>query len=38
MKSFKSVFSGIVIAILFLGSSDIYVVDERQKAILFQLG
>ncbi|MBL8501672.1 MAG: protease modulator HflC [Nitrosomonas sp.] len=38
MKSFTSVFSGIVIAIFFLGSSAIYVVDERQQAILFQLG
>ncbi|MBK7493718.1 MAG: protease modulator HflC [Nitrosomonas sp.] len=38
MKSFTSVFSGIVIAISFLGSSAIYVVDERQQAILFQLG
>lgn len=38
MKSFTSVFSGIVIAIFFLGSSAIYIVDERQQAILFQLG
>jgi membrane protease subunit HflC len=38
MKSFTSVFSGIVIAIFFLGSAVIYIVDERQQAILFQLG
>ncbi|ALQ51505.1 protease modulator HflC [Nitrosomonas ureae] len=38
MKSFTSVFSGIIIAIFFLGSSAIYIVDERQQAILFQLG
>lgn len=38
MKSFTSIFSGIVIAVFFLGSSAIYVVDERQQAILFQLG
>ncbi|MBS0298872.1 MAG: protease modulator HflC [Gammaproteobacteria bacterium] len=38
MKSFTSVLSGIVIAIFFLGSSAIYIVDERQQAILFQLG
>ena len=38
MKSFTSIFSGIVIAIFFLGSSAIYIVDERQQAILFQLG
>lgn len=38
MKKFTSVFSGIIIAIFFLGSSAIYIVDERQQAILFQLG
>lgn len=38
MKSFTSVLSGIAIAIFFLGSSAIYIVDERQQAILFQLG
>lgn len=38
MKSFTTVFSGIIIAIFFLGSSAIYIVDERQQAILFQLG
>jgi len=38
MKNFTSVFLGIIIAIFFLGSSAIYIVDERQQAILFQLG
>ncbi|MBA3756197.1 MAG: protease modulator HflC [Nitrosomonas sp.] len=38
MKNLTSAFSGIVIAIFFLGSSAIYIVDERQQAILFQLG
>lgn len=38
MKSLASVLSGIVIIAFFLGSSTIYIVDERQQAILFQLG
>jgi len=38
MKNFTSVFSGIIIAVFFLGSSAIYIVDQRQQAILFQLG
>ncbi|MBP6058615.1 MAG: protease modulator HflC [Nitrosomonas sp.] len=38
MKNLTSAFSGIIIAIFFLGSSAIYIVDERQQAILFQLG
>lgn len=38
MKNFTSIFSGVLIAIFFLGSSAIYIVDERQQAILFQLG
>ena len=38
MKNFTSVFSGIIIALFFLGSSAIYIVDQRQQAILFQLG
>ncbi|UJP04389.1 MAG: protease modulator HflC [Nitrosomonas sp.] len=38
MKNFVSAFS-IVIAVIFMaGSSAIYIVDERQQAILFQLG
>ena len=38
MKNFMSTFSIIIAAIFFLGSSAIYIVDERQQAILFQLG
>ncbi|MBX3616368.1 protease modulator HflC [Nitrosomonas sp.] len=38
MKSITSVLTGILIAVFFLGSSAIYIVDERQQAILFQLG
>lgn len=38
MKNFTSIFSGIIIAVFFLGSSAVYIVDERQQAILFQLG
>lgn len=38
MKSITSVLTGILVAIFFLGSSAIYIVDERQQAILFQLG
>ena len=38
MKSFTSVLAGIVIVLFFLVSSTIYIVDERQQAILFQLG
>lgn len=38
MKSFASLLAGIVIVLFFLGSSAIYIVDERQQAILFQLG
>ncbi|MDO8895209.1 MAG: protease modulator HflC [Nitrosomonas sp.] len=38
MKNFTSVFSGIIVAVFFLGSSAIYIVDQRQQAILFQLG
>ena len=38
MKNLMSTFSIIIVAIFFLGSSAIYIVDERQQAILFQLG
>ena len=38
MKNFSSSLLGIVVALVFLGSSVIYIVDERQQAILFQLG
>jgi len=33
-----SFFSVVVIAVFFFGSSAIYIVDQRQQAILFQLG
>jgi len=38
MKNLTSVFAGVLVAIFFLGSSAIYIVDERQQALLFQLG
>lgn len=38
MKNFTSVLSGLIVILFFVGSSAIYVVDERQQAILFQLG
>ena len=38
MKYLTSVLSGLVILAFFIGSSAIYVVDQRQQAILFQLG
>ncbi|MCK5714427.1 MAG: protease modulator HflC, partial [Nitrosomonadaceae bacterium] len=37
MKS-QSVLLGILIALFFLVSSSLYIVDQRQKAIVFQLG
>lgn len=38
MKNISSVLSGLIIILFFVGSAAIYVVDERQQAILFQLG
>ncbi|MCC8995900.1 MAG: protease modulator HflC [Nitrosomonas sp.] len=38
MKNLSSSLLGIVVAIIFLASSVIYIVDERQQAVLFQLG
>ncbi len=38
MKNISSILSGLIIILFFVGSSAIYVVDERQQAILFQLG
>lgn len=38
MRNIASVLAGIIIAVFFLGSSAIYIVDQRQQAILFQLG
>ena len=38
MKSISSVLAGIVIVLVLVGSQVIYIVDERQQALLFQLG
>lgn len=38
MKNLTSIFLGFIVALFFLASSAIYIVDERQQAILFQLG
>ena len=38
MKNISSILSGLIIILFFVGSSAIYIVDERQQAILFQLG
>ncbi|SEQ83270.1 membrane protease subunit HflC [Nitrosomonas sp. Nm51] len=38
MKKFTSVLMGIVVAVVLLATSAVYIVDERQQAILFQLG
>lgn len=38
MKNISSILSGLIIILFFVGSAAIYVVDERQQAILFQLG
>ncbi len=38
MKNYTSTLLGILVALLLLASSSLYVVDQRQQAILFQLG
>lgn len=38
MKNLTSVLSGLLVLLFFVGSSAIYIVDERQQALLFQLG
>lgn len=38
MKSITSVLAGIVIVLVLVASQVIYIVDERQQALLFQLG
>lgn len=38
MSKLSSVLSGIVAVLVLVGSSAIYIVDEREQAILFQLG
>lgn len=38
MKNYASILLGIIVALLLLVSSSVYIVDQRQQAILFQLG
>ena len=38
MKSISSILAGIVVVLVLVGSQIIYIVDERQQALLFQLG
>ena len=38
MKNYTSTILGIVVALFLLASSSLYIVDQRQQAILFQLG
>lgn len=38
MKNYTSTLLGILVALLLLASSSLYIVDQRQQAILFQLG
>jgi len=38
VKKYASIFLGTLVALIVLASSSLYIVDERQQAILFQLG
>jgi membrane protease subunit HflC len=38
VKNYTSALLGILVALLLLASSSLYIVDQRQQAILFQLG
>ncbi|MEO8767217.1 MAG: protease modulator HflC [Nitrosospira sp.] len=38
MKNYTSTLLGVVVALFLLASSSLYIVDQRQQAILFQLG
>ncbi|HEV7929559.1 MAG TPA: protease modulator HflC [Nitrosospira sp.] len=38
MKNYTSMLLGVLVALLLLASSSLYIVDQRQQAILFQLG
>ena len=38
MKALSSVLAGLLLLVAVLGSSTVYVVDEREQALLFQLG
>jgi membrane protease subunit HflC len=38
VKNYASTLLGVLVALLLLASSSLYIVDQRQQAILFQLG
>ena len=38
MKNYTSALLGILVALLLVAGSSLYIVDQRQQAILFQLG
>ncbi|WON74919.1 protease modulator HflC [Nitrosospira sp. Is2] len=38
MKNYTSTLLGVLVALLLVASSSLYIVDQRQQAILFQLG
>lgn len=38
MKAISSIFTGILVVLLVVGSAAIYIVDEREQAVVFQLG
>lgn len=38
MRAASSVFGGLLLVLAVLGSSAVYIVDEREQALLFQLG
>lgn len=38
MKAVSSVFGGLLLILAVVGSSAVYIVDEREQALLFQLG
>lgn len=38
MKNYASILLGVIVALILLVSSSVYIVDQRQQAILFQLG
>lgn len=38
MRALSSVFAGLLLVVAVLGNSAVYIVDEREQALLFQLG
>ena len=38
MKNYTSTLLGVLVVLLLVASSSLYIVDQRQQAILFQLG